>query len=233
MEQIDHQVGSRFLFGWLKDNIRKRGVAGIGNFSVSYLTDFWFDLRYGTSTSGWIAPSDLDTDSPNQRHSVRYQATKQRPFMGLMRSLSFPPDSVFVDVGCGKGKVLLIASGFGFKKVVGLDFSRDLCVIARANVQTYQRRIRETLDIEIIETDILDYEIKTDQNVFYLYNPFDGVIMSKFIRRIGASIQKTPRKVWLIYHIPEQSEIIEAQSVFPKRTPHSIGGVEFIVYESE
>jgi hypothetical protein len=121
-------------------NLKKNGIIGVVDFAASFVSDYLFDFRYGTSTGGWIPVSQLQINSANVEHSVRYQPTKTRPFRKLLKKLSFPDHSVFVDVGAGKGKALLIASGFGFERLTGIEFAHDLCEIAQSNIDAYRKR---------------------------------------------------------------------------------------------
>ena len=71
---------------------------------------------------------DLGIASENKQRGVRYEPTRARPFRTLLRRLDPPTSSGFVNVGCGKGLVLVIAAEYGFKRVVGIEFSQELCV---------------------------------------------------------------------------------------------------------
>jgi SAM-dependent methyltransferase len=218
---------------WLKKSLREKGPIGVADFAVSFFSDYLFDIRYGTSTGGWIPTSQLQINSSTIDHSVRYQATKARPFRKLLERLSFPKNSVFVDVGSGKGKTLLIASGYGFKRVSGIDFSPYLCEIARSNADVYRTRsgCKEVV-IEIIESDIVEYNIRSDENVFYLYNPFDEIILKTFLDNLRKSVDKSYRKVLLIYHIPRCGNAVENHGLFARRTKYFLGGTDFVVYEN-
>ncbi|HYG86290.1 MAG TPA: class I SAM-dependent methyltransferase [Azospirillum sp.] len=232
MEQAVERNSPRFVFDWVRRNVGKKGAGGVLNFALSHFSDYWFDYRYGTTTGGWVAPDKLNADSENQQHSVHYQATKYRPFRSLLKTLSFPEGSVFVDVGCGKGKALLIASRFGFKKALGIEFSPELCQIARENAKIFQSRIANTSEIEIVQSDVLDYQMTHDENVFYLYNPFNEVVMRRFLSRVARSMDEKHRKVWIIYHIAEHGAAIEEHGRFGKAKQYTLGGTEFAVYES-
>ena len=98
-------------------------IAGVGH--------FWFDLRYGTDTCDPLRLSDLRISSPNKGYGVDYSATKPRVFARFMKLVPLLPASVFVDFGCGKGRVMLLAARHGFKRVIGVEFSPELCQAAR------------------------------------------------------------------------------------------------------
>jgi hypothetical protein len=230
---IVDKISPSYALSWLRKNLKKKGVIGVADFAVSFVSDYFFDFRYGTSTGGWTRPTRLQINSGNIGHAFRYQATKTRPFRKLLKRLSFPKNSVFVDVGAGKGKALLIASRSGFKRLLGVEFASDLCKIARSNVDAYRKTSGCDNVFEIIESDIVEYDIGGDENVFYLYNSFDNVVLQKFLNNIKKSLEEYPRKVWLIYHIPVHSHTVENHGLFVKRREYFVAGTEFLVYESE
>lgn len=49
------------------------------------------------------------------------------------------PRATFIDIGCGEGRVLLMAAEHGFRKIIGIDLAADLCLTARGNVERYRR----------------------------------------------------------------------------------------------
>jgi len=81
------------------------------------------------------------TIAVNRRHAVSYQPTKARPFQDLLRRLDLPAGGTFVDVGSGKGRVLLLAARHPFKRVVGIEFSPSLCEQARRNIEIFRAQV--------------------------------------------------------------------------------------------
>lgn len=187
-----------------------KGIVRLGEI----FQEHWFDIRYGTDTAGEIQLCDLKIDSDNISEGNWYQATKERPFKNLMEIFSFPENSVFVDLGSGKGKVLLMASAYAFKRVVGIEFASELCEIAKINISQFKKKIISEVNIEIIEADVAQYEIKDDENIFYIANFFDSTVMDKVLKNIEVSLQKKPRKLWLIYHNPLCREVVDANVHF-------------------
>jgi SAM-dependent methyltransferase len=135
------------IFSRAAKSIRLRGVIGTGvlvlralGIYLSKLEDSLFDVRYRTDTGGRVELSDLMIASENKDHGVRYEPTRARPFKKLINMLDLPRDSTFVDFGSGKGRVLIMALECGFRKVVGLEFSQELCEISRKNLATSERK---------------------------------------------------------------------------------------------
>jgi len=179
-----------------------------------------------------IEVEDLKISENDKKHSVRYQPTRLRHFRNLMKKLNLPEDSVFVDMGSGKGRVLLMAAQFNFKQVRGIEISGDLCAISRNNVLKFEKRVKRSLPVEIIESDVVQYSVKDNENVFYLFKPFDSYIMRKVLENIKSSLLRNPRKVWLIFNNFQYHELFDGEQLFQRTLVYAYGGTEFIVYET-
>jgi SAM-dependent methyltransferase len=193
-------LGTLALATW-----RKFGFKGVYVKATTLMEDRWFDLRYGTDTSSKEKSVDPEVTNVTAADAIRYAPTRARHFHALMHDFGFPHGSVFVDVGCGKGKVLLMAMGYPFKRVVGVEFSSRLCNIARNNVERYCRKKSLSNMVAIHHCDIVDYDIKLDENVFYFYNPFNERVMTRVIDNIARSQHQYPRPIWLLYYNPISS----------------------------
>ena len=150
----------------------------------------------------------------------------------LLRKLDLPKNGAFVDLGSGKGRVLLIATQFGFTRIIGVEFSRELCEVARANVTTFARKTQVTPGIQIVESDVANYLIEPEYNVLFMYNPFDAVVMAKFLVNLRTSLTQFPRKLWLIYHYPLHQEAIIKSELFRACQEFDLGGEVFKVYNT-
>ena len=219
--------------GWAVRSVRRRGVVKTLKVAVSYIEDLSFDRRYGTETRAVVERELLGHGLENRAHAVAYQPTKERPFLSLLQRLALPPASTFVDVGCGKGRVLLLAAQHhAFTRVVGIDFSRTLCERARENITIFRTKVPLHVPIEVIEADITRYAFAGDENVFFLYNPFDATILQGFLERVRESHATNPRSIWLIYSVPVHAAVLEASDFFSVRDAFSIRGNDFRVYRN-
>ncbi|MFC6005458.1 hypothetical protein ACFPZ0_28435, partial [Streptomonospora nanhaiensis] len=88
-----------------------------------------------------------------------------------------------------------------FRKVIGVGLSAELTDIARDNIQNMRVR-RRCGEIELIASDVLDYDIPDDVTVAFFNNPFRGKIFSEVIDRLVASVDRAPRPVRMIYGNP-------------------------------
>lgn len=210
-------------------SLKERGLMATLQSSLSLL-EYVFDMKYGTDTMTWVHKDDLDVDEDVKRHAVLYQPSRTVPLRHLFKTLRLPEGKVFVDLGCGKGKVLFIAAEFGFKEVRGIEVSPLLCAIARMNIDRFMKKNKTSTSISVIESDVLAYPIRDDEEVFYLFNPFDAEIIQEVMNKIAASIQRQPRKIWIIYNTALHKDRIEELLKPVNIRVHSIWGQEFVVY---
>lgn len=220
------------LLKWAAGSVARRGIVRTSKVVGSAVFDFGFDIYWGTETLAWVWTEDLGANSIHDANAVGYRASKARALRILLRKLKLPRDYAFIDLGSGKGRVLLLAAQMGFKKVLGVEFSPKLCAIARANVQRFGWQIKLKSDIEIIESDAADFEIPRERCIFYAFNPFDGVVMEKWLGNLRQSLARSPRKVWLVYNTPIHAGVIENSNLFAKPQNFEIGGALFKVYHS-
>jgi hypothetical protein len=212
-------------------SIREKGLSRTYQSVISVLEDFYFELKYGVTTSEIVRREDLDISEISKEHSEEYKPTRIRHFRLLIKGLELPEESVFVDMGSGKGRVLLMASMNNFKRVTGVEISSRLCEIAINNTMKFEKKLKRPIHIEVVNEDVLQYKIKNDENVFYFYKPFDNFVMETILERIKKSICERPRKAWLIINnfIPF-SALIENKYKFRTIKKFIYGGTEFAVY---
>jgi SAM-dependent methyltransferase len=218
---------------WASRSVKRRGFLETVKVAQSVLIDLFFDYRYGTDTMRWVEVKALGFESEHKTNAVRYTATKSRPLSLLMRQLSLPTDGAFVDLGSGKGRVLLIASQFGFLHVVGVEFCPELCSIARENIEIFDSKVRWPGGyIKVVCSDVATFLVEAFYNVFYMYNPFDKVVMVRLLANLHTSVARFPRKIWLIYNTPIHDQLVSQSGLFSESREYEIDGTKFKVYNN-
>jgi SAM-dependent methyltransferase len=83
------------------------------------------------------------------------------------------PLDVLVDVGCGKGRVInaWLAEGYS-NRMIGVELDGDVAANTRD-------RLRRFPNVSIISGEIVA-NFPRDGTIFYLFNPFNASMMSKF-----------------------------------------------------
>jgi Acetyltransferase (GNAT) domain len=198
------------------------------------ITDHLFDIRYGIDTCTWFQLDELTIDSDNKERGGNYQPTRVIPLRKLLNVIRpmIPHDSVLVDLGCGKGRVLFVASEFGFREVRGVEFAHELCEIAMKNSAVYRAKTGVETECRIIEFDVTNYTVNKEENVFFIYNSFDATILHKVLCNIVASLQGYHRKILIIYHNPKWAYVIEQCDTFTRLREFNFWGYEFTVYSN-
>src|SRR5262249_979101 len=108
-----------------------------------------------------------------------------------------------VDVGCGKGAALLVASEFPFRRIVGVEVVASFAAVARENA----RRARRT--VEIVHADAASFDPPSDQLVLYLYNPFAASTLQRLLATLERTLEAQPRSLWFLYFQPDFRELLD------------------------
>ena len=107
--------------------------------------EWWFDLRRGTET---FRPRELDQlqiPADAAADGVQYQGANPRLVRELLSLLPASTlSATFVDYGCGKGRVLLLAAEAGFIRLIGVEFAPELATVCEANLRRRRGADQET-----------------------------------------------------------------------------------------
>jgi SAM-dependent methyltransferase len=106
----------------------------------------------------------------------------------------------FIDLGSGKGRVLLVASDYGFKRVIGVEFAQELHRTANENVEIYERYTQKPSNIQTICMDATGFPIPEGPVVIFFYSPFKGRIMKEILNNVSKSFAATPREIVLVFY---------------------------------
>lgn|GEM_PF-486848 len=212
--------------------LNKDGLSNTTKRVMSSFFDYLVDLKYGTDTFSWVDLDDLKIDGNKKKRAKMYQPTCTLPLRRLLKKLNISPGKVFVDLGCGKGLVLLVASEFGFKEARGIELSPVLCDIAIKNCSIYKEKTRAGADFVVFMSDVIDYGLSDDEDVFYLFNPFDEYVLERALNNITASLQRRNREVLIIYRNAVDESIIEKNGNFTKLMDFSSWGWDFTIFSN-
>jgi hypothetical protein len=158
-------------------------------------SDELFDQQHGVETATSVLMHKLDTKSPNREHAIRYEPSDATDFRRLMNKLRVDhADFAFVDYGSGKGRVLILAAEYPFKRIVGVEFAASLDRVARANVAAAGADPR----IELVFADAVEFDPPSEPLVLYFYNPFRAPVLEQVLARVRQSLERTPRQAYVV-----------------------------------
>jgi predicted RNA methylase len=144
---------------------------------------------------------DFEAIEENERavepYCQRYEPTDRAAFAELMREVPFDRSHVFLDVGCGKGKILYLASKLGYEKLWGFDWSRRLVSIAEHNLEAL--RIQGEVNLHQYDAREVTPEFIRQADVLFLFNPFTVHILSDFMRVVQTAAQSRSSPMWIAF----------------------------------
>jgi SAM-dependent methyltransferase len=210
------------------ESLTQRGFKRSWETTLSVVEDWAFDVRYRTDTRRRLRVTELLAMGQGAPEASPYFPTRGRAFKRLLAHLHAPAGSTFVDLGSGKGKVLLLASR-SFRRVVGVEFSATLCSVARANIQRYSTYAGFTPKIEIVCCDAGEYVFRPDVNVVFMFHPFGATVMRQVIDNLQRSLSEHPRPVWIVYTLPVFRQMLEERLRFHEGGSYKYGGFDFVI----
>lgn len=157
-----------------------------------------FDRRWALDTTGSIQLDGLEVVGPNRELGNEAVSTSPRSLNWLLDQVPLAEQSTFVDIGCGKGRAILLASE-RFPTAVGVEFARELAEIAKRNAQLFRQLPRSTGDIKVICTDATEFVFPRGPLIVYFYNPFSEPVFRKVLHNLAASLRDEPRPCTIIY----------------------------------
>ena len=140
-----------------------------------------------------------------------YQPTDPALFREMMASLPIAFDTfTFVDLGSGKGRTLLMASEYPFRRIVGVELIAELHHAAEENIRNYHSATQQCKQIEAVCADACEFVLPETPLALYLFNPLPETGLRRMIRNLEQSLEQSPRPVWIVYHNPERDSILAA-----------------------
>jgi hypothetical protein len=163
--------------------------------------DLQFDNEFGVDTSGMVIPDQADVIGSRWIHGSRYQAVDADSLGQILIELGLNYEQfTFIDLGSGKGRAVLLASQFPFRKIIGVEYSEGLNDIARKNLATFRTEHRmHCSDIDLVWDDALNYPIPAGPIVIFMYNPFGQSVMSELVRKVEAAFENEQRRIIVVY----------------------------------
>jgi SAM-dependent methyltransferase len=187
---------SRVWSAWPRSAVKLAGHCA-GNFYA--VQQCIFDLRLGVATRGTSTTGDTTFEFGGD--NCYYEGCQSLPVRRALKDLDPTASDVFVDLGSGKGKALLIAGRLPYKRVVGVEIDEELSRQAVRNLDRARLRLRAGR-VECLTASVLEWPIPDDASVIFMFNPFVGQTFSAVMSRIFESYDRNPRVLHIVYGHP-------------------------------
>ena len=167
-----------------------------------------FDTLHGTATGSLIPGYSLATGHRHDRHITAYHGVAPSLFHKLIvrwRTLAAHPveRTAFLDIGAGKGRAMLLAASCPFRRIVGVELHPELAATARDNIERWQAA-QSGPPIRLEEGDAMRLRMPAGPCLAFLFNPFDAVLMDRFLTRLTHQFRDRPGELDLLYVNDEQ-----------------------------
>jgi SAM-dependent methyltransferase len=233
-----------FSYGaWLRESAERRGllrtaaalVRGAFELARDYLPSRR-RLRYGDLDFDWDYRVDTTWSNVPLRTRIcevlsgrAYQPSDPLTFHEIMQQLPIDfREFAFLDLGSGKGRALLMASDYPFRRIIGVELLPELHAIAQDNVRKYSSERQHCRNFELHCSDARRFALPPEPLIVFIFDPFPPEILRDVIARVDQSVREAPRKVFVIYQSPVSEDVIAEFAALRKIA----GTIRYAIFES-
>jgi hypothetical protein len=238
---------SRSAWRWWNDVASRGGRLAASRQLLAALWEFVRDStperrrqRYGDAEYDWEHRVNTTSAAVSWRdrllgvfHSP-YQPTESTLFHEMLEALRRQShcdfhDFVFIDLGSGKGRTLLMASDYPFCRILGVELLPALHQAAQDNLSKYRSESQKCFALESICGDAIQFPFPAEPTVLYLFNPFPESGLRRMMADLEHSLRAHPRALYVLYHNPLHEHVLSRSAVLSK-----IGGThQYSIYCSQ
>lgn len=176
-----------------------------------------FDRAHGTDTSGVVSAESLPLDQAARAHAICYAGSQPGVLRAALATLPAVANGTFLDLGCGKGRALLVASEWPFRAIVGVELSPALAAIARRNAARMSALHPGRTAIQVVVGDASAFPLPPGDLVIFLYHPFGAELVARVVDTLEAALAAEPRQLYVIYYNPVAGACFDASPWLRRR----------------
>ena len=229
---------SHAILCWWKETSAREGFLAAFRRLLSLLWEFAREStpsrqrqRYGDVEYDWDFRVDTTSATVGWRdrllglfHSP-YQPTEPALFGEMLASLKQASpvlssakidfrEFTFIDIGSGKGRVLMMAADYPFRRILGIELLPALHQVARENIVKYKSDSQQCFAIECLLGDASQYVFPPEPAVLYLFNPLPESGLVRLLSNLEHSLREHPRPMFVLYHNPLLEHVLTGNAAF-------------------
>lgn len=164
-----------------------------------------FDQQFGTDTGGVISGGKLAVGSRNDAFITAYAGVapsrlrasldRWQATLGDKRMEEF----AFVDLGCGKGRALLLAAERPFREVLGVELNPELARIAQANIALWRAHSQTAPPVAALCGDATEITFPPGPCLVFIYNAFGPPVVRAVLDSLERHVRATGEWVDLLF----------------------------------
>jgi hypothetical protein len=182
---------TRDIRGWPLQMLRR----------IRMVADRRFDREYGTNTTGYVGVPKLGLSKEQEVAGIHYEPTPTPASRQLLAAVPVRHEEfTFIDYGSGKGRVLLLASEYPYRRIIGVEASRELHDVALANFRVWKSPRQRCFDLQSVCMDARQFPLPSGPLVLFFFTPFLSPISDDVVERIRQSALAEPRPMRIVYY---------------------------------
>jgi SAM-dependent methyltransferase len=189
-----------------------------------------FDRKYGVLTAGAVDKAEAGvTDEAALEDAIRYVPVPEKTMhsvLDIAARVADPREFAFVDLGCGKGRALVMAALRPFQEIRGVELSPRHAELARRNLDallTGRRRAAvRCADVTVTCANALHAELPDRNLLVFLFRPFKGKVFRGVLDRLHAFRERTGRRVIIAYVCPLEERMLRVHPAFVKLEEYQV-----------
>lgn len=172
-----------------------------------------FDVAHGLDTSGYFSATQCAPDDAMVSQINFYGGSQPSIVRACLAKLPDREQYAFVDIGCGKGRPLAVASESSFQRIVGIEIAPDLAAVARSNAAILASRFPDRTRVEVEIGDATTPVAPGECVVYFMYHAFGAALTTRLVASIERKLQDGLRHAFFVYYNPVHGEVLD-------RSPH-------------
>ncbi|MEI7447617.1 MAG: class I SAM-dependent methyltransferase [Burkholderiales bacterium] len=157
------------------------------------------DARLGVNTSQ-LLHLDALTTSDGVTRGCNYVGSAPGIVRHAFGLLPRPPGELsLVDLGCGSGRVLMLAAEAGFKEVIGWEIAQELIDAGLANLERFRQVTGNTTPVRIERVDATRAPLPDGPCVLHFFSPpYRDPVLQACLENAHRSYLARPRDLFVI-----------------------------------
>jgi SAM-dependent methyltransferase len=212
---------------------RSRAEAGLAATSRKLFALIWEFVRDSTPAHKRQRYGDIDYDWENRVDTTGATVGWRTRVLGLLHTDYQPIEPelfremigrvqiefsrfTFIDIGSGKGRALLLACEFSFRRIIGIELLPELNEVARLNIRKFAESHDVSAIVESLCGDATKFAFPLEPLVVFLFNPLPESELKQVLANLEASLRQHLRPAYVVYANPVWELSIVGNSLFTK-----------------
>jgi predicted RNA methylase len=172
------------------------------------------DLAFAIDTSGYMPAEQLTTDRRLASLINPYAASSPSVVRKSLAALLEVESYTFVDLGCGKGRAMIVASELPFKRIVGVDLCTELLEVAQKNIEKVKQAYPTRPEISLVESNALEFRLPPGNVVVFIYHAFGRELMRDLTKLLESWLASSSDHLFVVYYNPVYAEFFDESPAF-------------------